>query len=82
LRNPKPLTLAQQEYKLDKEYLKYIAIQVKWVVFASLLLSLFEVLVFSISFLSMDACQTFGWFKYGDNWFGDAVLGFQWGCKD
>lgn len=26
LRNPKPLTKAQQEYKLDKEYLKYISI--------------------------------------------------------
>lgn len=79
-RNPKPLTPQELEHKLDKEYLKYIAIQVKWVVFASLLLSCFEVLVFTIAFFSMDACQTYGLFKYGDNWLGDAVLGFQWAC--
>ena len=53
----------------------------KWVVFASLLLSGFEVIVFFIAFMSMDACQSFNWFQYGDSWLGDALLGFQWGCK-
>jgi len=51
-------------------------------VFASILLSSFEVFVFVISFFSMDACQTYGLFKYGDSWLGDAVLGFQWACQD
>ena len=55
-RNPKQLTPEQLEHKMDKEYLKYIGTQVKWVVFASMLLSSFEVLVFCIAFLSMDAC--------------------------
>lgn len=81
-RNPKQLTPEQLEHKMDKEYLKYIGTQVKWVVFASMLLSSFEVLVFCIAFLSMDACQTYGMFKYGDNWLGDTILGFQWACND
>ena len=51
----KRITRLQKEYRIDKEYWRYLRVQVAWQTFGGLFISSFEFSLFILAFFSMDA---------------------------